>query len=252
MLFEKVSFFKWFAAILTYQRSQLPVFLYIQLLFFMLFLCIKSFVKWEMCVPRKQSCKKGKLSKDFLIPFIIQLNKWLFSFLTLIIFIYIFKNLYVFMYRTALPMFNIYLNVIRYALIVSILYVFTALEVIIPLVKRGHTFKKAQDFYHLYILKRWKKVLPVYAVQFFIIILSALLFSNLINKVENLNNKGIFSFTGRPMYFTFFEVSSMKQLLFNISLFPVVFIFSNILYSPLIYLSQKALRILKINIKETF
>jgi hypothetical protein len=235
-LFDKVSFLQWLSALLTYQRQYLPLFLYLCFLMYMLLMIVKAMVQWENCNPAKTFRHQVKLGRDFLFPLIIRMHKWLLIFITIAIFIYVLKNVYVFMYKASLPLMTIYMSMARIGFIAGMLYVYLLCDVTIPYIKKGHNFERAMDFFHKYLIKKWKFTLLYYANQFMIVMLSILLFKVILDALTVSNWLGIFGRGVTPLQLNFAEVHSVRDLIGNVMIFPIAFLFSNALYSPLMIL----------------
>jgi hypothetical protein len=232
-LFDKMSFLQWISTLLSYQRYYLPLFLYLAFLMYMMLLVVKAMVQWDNCSSARCFRHKVKLGRDFLLPLIIRMHKWLLTFITIMIFIYVLKNVYVFMYKTSLPLMTIYINLARVAFIAGILYIYLLCDVAIPYIKKGHNFERALSYFHRYLAKKWKFTLLYYANQFMVITLSILLFKVVIDALVRTNGFGMLSRGDEPLLLKFTEVHSIRDLIGNIMVLPIAFLFSNALYSPI-------------------
>jgi hypothetical protein len=248
-LFNQSSFINWMTGVLTYQRFFLPLLVYCIVLFSVIFLCIKVLVQWKDEYANHKPRAGVSVFRDFLIPFIIKLHKWLLLFLTVIILIYVIKNAYTFVYRGSFPLFVIYYWVLRVGTIFMTLYLFVFLQIAIPIVKKGRSLNWAQQYFHKFIIKRWKSVFPIITVQLLWIYVSILLFTLAIEQLQNLNDLGFLTTNGKPIEVIFMKVHNLKQFIYNASVLCASFLVSNLLYSPLMLLASKGFRHFKLTLK---
>ncbi len=213
---------------------------------YIIFLVIKASVQWNNSPKGKA---KGKLGRDLLIPLTIEIHKWLLTFIIIAMFIYVFKSIYTFMYRSGFPLFSLYLMLVRFSLIAGILYTFALLQISIPLIKRGCNFKRAKKYFHLLIAKRWKHVFLILMAQLLWIFVTVIAFKIVIEQLDILNMTGLFSYHDKPIQITFPNVNNIRQLLVNVLMFPIGFLVSNILYSPFVLLARKAFDHFKFNLR---
>ena len=238
-LFDHVSLGKWIFASLTHQREYLPVFFYLLAVQFIIFLSIKAAVQWKHYTAKKPAQNKAILGRDLLQPLIILIHKWLLGFLVTIIFVYVFKNIYVYLYKSGLPLITTYLIIIKLGLLISLIYIFALLQFSIPLIYKGRSFKKVQTYFHGYVNKHWKKVLPLYLVQILWIYASILLFKFCIDQIAILNGLDTMKIISRPLLIKFSEVNSLSQYVANTLILSLGFLLSNLLYCPFIFLTKK-------------
>jgi hypothetical protein len=232
-LFDKTSFIQWIAVLLSYQRYYLPIFLYSIFLLYMLMLIIKAIVQWDNCTCEQKIHRKVRMWRDFLVPLIIRFHKWLLAFITLLMFIYILKAIYIFFYRTSLPLMTIYINLARIAFISGIIYVYLLCDVTIPLLKKGHNFERSQVFFHKYLVREWKSVLIFYCGQLVLILLSIWIFLKVTDFLALTGGLGIVYGGKQAVVLKFLEVRNLGDLMGNTLLLPFAYVFSNVLYSPL-------------------
>jgi len=248
-LFDKVSFFKWIAAVLTYQRQYLPLFMYLITLFFLFFIIIKAAIQWKMNIHGATVHPKARLWNDLLLPLIIKFHKWLFIFISVMVIIFIAKVFYAYIYRSNLPMYLIFINMIRIGLIIGFLYIYALLDVAIPVIRKGRCFKKAQDYFHLILVKRWKTALPFCLVQLLWIYISVLLFRLVINQIAYINDLGLLTLSHKSLLINFYDVSGTIRFVFNIVATIFGFLLSNLLYSPFMLITRKGFDYFKFNLR---
>jgi hypothetical protein len=244
-LFDRLSFLKWASGLLTYQRYFLPMFLYLILLMFTALLVIKLKVQWDNCPETECKGKDVRLGRDFLLPMTIRIHKWLLTFLTVMMFIYVLKTLYVFMFRTALPLMTIYIHLVRYTAIVAIIYIYLLCDCVIPMVKKGRSLERAIACFNVFLVKKWKFTIIYYANQIILIMLSIFIFRVLINWLANSETYNLL-LAGEPsMLFRFVQVETIPQFLRNVMIFPLAFILSNLLFSPIVLTMRWIILLLK-------
>jgi len=244
-MFDQHSFLNWITGVLTFQRFFLPLFVYIVVLFSVIFLCLKVLVQWNQF---KADCRVSVI-RDLILPFIIKLHKWLLAFLAVIMLVFIVKSGFTFTYRQSFPLFTVYYWILRVGAVALTLYIFTFMEFAIPIVKRNRSLSWAQIYFHKFILKHWKSVVPVLIVRLLWIYVSVLLFTLAIDQFQDLNDLGFFTTTGKPLELFCKNVHNIKQFLYNTVLLLGVFLFSNLLYSPIMFLVNKGLHHFKLTLK---
>ena len=239
--FNQYSFIHWITGVLTYQRFYLPLLVYLVMLYSVIFLCLKAYFQWNNLPNSPRKNTDVHAFKDFILPFILKLHLWLFIFLTLILAVYIFKNGYTFIYRQSFPIFIVYYWLLRIGAIAMTLYIFALLEIAIPLIKKGKSFNWAQRYFHKFLMKHWRTAIPILAVQLLWIYVSVLLFSLLIGQLQNLIGLDLLLSHGKPLEIIFQEVHSVGQFMSNLLWLLFAFMFSNLLYSPIMLLTNKGL-----------
>lgn len=247
-LFDKATFSEWIIGLVSHQRYYLPLFFYLLILIFMIFILTKAAVQWMEHSKIKSRIGKPRLVKDVLLPLTVNLHYGLFLILFSLVIVFVLKLGFEFVYGASLPFFSLFMFIIRLSMIFCILYTYSLLEVVIPLIRRGHSFERAQRCFYLRLVKNWTHSLPVIAIQIFLIVISILLFRNLIRYLDEFNSVGLFSPIGSPLLLRFSEGKSVVQIIINTGLLSVGFLISNLLYSPLMLLIKKAFTLLKINL----
>lgn len=247
-LFNQYSIINWITGMLTFQRFFLPLFVYVIVLFSVIFLCIKVMVQWNN--DNAVKIKPGvNAYKDLLLPFIFKIHVWLVVFMTAILLIFILKSGFTFIYRRSFPLFIVYYWFTRISGIGITIYIFNLLEIAIPVIKRGRSFKWAQHYFHKVIIKHWKTAIPVLIVQLLWIFVSVLLFSFAIDQIQHFNQMGLIRSDGKPIEVFFLEVHTVNQFLSNTAWLLIAFLISNLMYSPLIYLINLGLKRFHLSIK---
>lgn len=247
-LFDKATFSEWVIGLVSHQRYFLPLFFYLLFLVFVIFILLKASVQWFQHDNIKSRIGKPSLVRDILQPLTVNLHYGLFIILFSLVIIFVLKLGFEFVYRANLPYFSLFLLIVRLSMIFSILYVYNLLDVAIPLIKRGHSYERAQNYFYLKLIRNWTHSLPVIAIQLFLIIISILLFKNIIRYLEEFNSVGLFSPIGRPLLLSFSEGKSVFQIVTNIGLIGLGFLVSNLLYGPLMLLLKKVFSLLKIKL----
>jgi hypothetical protein len=239
---DQYSFVNWITSVLSMQRYFIPLMIYSVLLFSVIFLCTKVYVHWKSDKSPQKPGASVSLWRDLMIPFFIKLNKWLLAFLVLIVLIFMFKSGFVFIYKKGFPIFIVLHWFVRIWAILMSLYIYQLLRIAIPIIKRGRSLYQAQRYFHLLIIKRWKSAIPILIVQLLWIYVSILLFSLAIGQIERFNEIGLFADNGKPLFLIFTLLESKAGCLGNMSLLLLAFLFSNLLYSPFVYLVNLGLK----------
>jgi hypothetical protein len=247
-LFDKATFSEWIIGLVSQQRYYLPLFFYMFFLFFLVFILIKAVVQWMEHDKIRPLIGKPRVVRDLLLPLFIKLHYGLFAILMSVVVVFVLKVGFEFVYRTNLPFFTLFILLVRLSMIFCIIYVYSLLDVIIPLIRRGHSFDRAHHYYYLRLVKNWPHSLPVISIQLFLIVISVLLFKNIIRYLDEFNNMGLFSYMGNPLFIRFEEGKSVLEVLTNTGLIGIGFLISNLLYCPLMLLLNKGFTLLKINL----
>jgi hypothetical protein len=250
-LYDRVSFFKWIGSILTYQRYYLPIFFYIITLCIIAFCLLKAFTQWNNDNTKATKLIDRKVGKDLLLPLTIEMHKWLVLFLTAMMIVFVVKNAFNFIYRTNVPVFTLYNALFRFSLIILIVFLYAFLDFIIPVIRRGHSFEKATRYFYLYLIKRWKHVLPIYLVQILWIFISVLLFQIIIDYILLGMNYLVTNVIKKPLLINFSSVHNISQLVKNTIIIPVTFLISNVIYSPLVYILKKGFERFRITLRSS-
>jgi hypothetical protein len=240
-LFNQATFINWFTGVLTYQRFYIPLFTYILILFSILFLTLKVVVQWQTYDKSTKSIQKIPIVKNLLIPYILKLHKWILSLLTIMMIVFIIKSGFVFFYRHSFPLFSTYFWILRMGTVLITLYTFALLEVAIPMIRKGKTLDRAQKYFHLLLIKRWKNLLPLYLVQLLWIYVSVLIFKLAIDQIASLYTLENTALKGRELVFVFYNVDNIFQFVINVLFLLLAFLLCNLLYSPLMFLIRKGL-----------
>lgn len=248
-MFDQYNFINWITALLTYQRFYIPLFVYIIVIFSIVFLCLKVLVQWKRETESNRPKANVRVFNDVIFPYIIKLHKWLFVFFTVFVLIYVIKGGYGFIYRESFPLFTVYFWTLRIGTAALTLYTFALLEVAIPIIRKGRSLNQAQSYFHLLIIKRWKRVLPILIVQLLWIYVSVLLFTLAINQLQNINDLGYFTTNGKPLEIVVKNVNNVGQFVNNVIILLGAFMISNLLYSPLMLLVNKGFHHFKLNLK---
>lgn len=250
-LYDRVSFFKWVGSILTYQRYYLPLFFYIITLAIILFCIIKASVQWNNDKTYVTKLPERRLHKDLIQPLIINLHLWILMFLILMMLVFILKSTFNFVYRTNLPVFTLYSLLFRFTLISAMVFIYAFLSFIIPVIRKGHCYEKASNYYLQYLAKRWKHIVPIYLVQALWIYISILVFQILIDYLltgVNLLTKNV---TKQPLIIVFANDQNVWYQIKNTLIIPLTFLLSNVLYSPFVFILKKGFERFRITLRSS-
>jgi len=165
--------------------------------------------------------------------------------------IFVFKNMLSYLYRAQISSIMVYSFFFKISFIISAVYYFVLLEVIVPLIQKGHSFVKARNYFWMLVVKRWKRAVPVYLAYILWIYVSVLLFRLFISQVNNLTDFIGIRTIDKPLSINFMSVDNIPQEISNILVLPIGFLISNLLYYPFVYLMKIGFDHFKINMKSS-
>lgn len=235
-MFERQSFFHWFVNLLTYQIFYLPVVLYITVLIFVGFMMLKAAVQWKNIVCKRTGKLHGKLGRDLLLPLFIKMHHWLFSILVLLMLVYVLRNGYAYFYKNHVSMYKIYFWIVRLSTAFFCFYIYMLLDVAVPLIKNGHSLRRAERFLRSYFFCRPAQALLLYGVQFILIFLTIYIFRYAVQIIDSFNESGLLFNSPMPVRTVFKDARTLGQMISNFAILPLAYIFSNLLYSPLMFI----------------
>jgi len=235
-MFDYQSFFQWLVNMLTSQIYYLPVAMYFIVLVFLGLIMLKAVAQWTSYANPADVKVRKKLGRDLLIPLFIRFHQWLFAVLTLMMIVYVLRNGFAYFYKTHVSMYKIYFWIVRLSFVYVAFYVYVLLDVVVPMIKKGHSFKSSERYLLCLIFCRPVKALLKYFLQFIIILATIQLFRFGIRIIENSNDLGLLFMSELPIRVIFREAHSIGQVLVNLLIVVSGFLLSNLLYSPLMYL----------------
>ncbi|HOV16198.1 MAG TPA: hypothetical protein PLF50_01665 [Candidatus Cloacimonadota bacterium] len=234
LLMEQSSLTKWIITMVAVQRQFVPLFFFLIIAVYILFLIIKAVVQWHHC--RLTGKVKTRLGHDFLLPFTIDLHRWLFAFLTAVMMIYVLKTILDYAYHISIPFLNLLLIISKVAMVAGILLSWFFLEIAIPFIRKGHTYERALQHFDIVIFRHWKKNWANIIMQFILIAASVVVFKFIINLLIQWQQNNLFNIR----LFSFNKPETTLNLLYNMGLLMIGFLFSNLLFYPFIFLTKKA------------
>lgn len=246
LLFDKASLGEWIVDVASFQRHYLPLFIFLITGLYMGFLMLKAAVQWTHVQPAEKS--KTRLGRDLLLPFTINLHRGLFIFLTSLMIVFVLKSLLVFAYGAPLPFFTYSVIIIKIGMLVGILYTYFFLHIAVPVIRRGHSFDTAENYFNLLIALRWKKLLPKFLVQLLLIFITLLAYKWLIDLLTYVQELGLLNYHGKPLLISFPAVESTRAMVLNTLLLAAGFLVSNLLYSPFLLLANKVINLYKVHL----
>ncbi len=245
--FDQTSFSEWVIALISYQRQYLPVFSFLIILSFVIFLILKALAQWKASPQPRNSGPRRYLVRDLLAPLVIRIHKGLLVFILGLVAIFLIRSVYLYFYRVDLPFLRPVFLLTRFAFVFGILYLYFFLGVAIPLIRKGHSFQRAQQYFNLLFFSHWKKTLLQLVVQILWIVLSVFALEIVINSILRLPVLYADPQAHSP-FLHFSETKTIGQCVAMTFLFLLGVLISNLLYCPFVLITKKGFKLLNLEL----
>jgi hypothetical protein len=275
-LFDEYSFINWITGIFSYHRYYIPLLLYCTFAMTMVFWMMKALFAWDRVksdaerekvpsevtviqdelVPSGVTVIQDKLrpertfGRDFLAPYLIHIHLLLLYFFTLFMLLYIVKGVYNAIWQGSFPFVPIAFWLLRIGFVAGFVYNYVLIDLYIPLVAKGHSWKRTQRYQTLRFRSRARAFLMVGIVQLVWIYVSVLVFKLIVNLLDSLI---VIIGLGSPVtgvVISFLKVEGVWHFSINVMMLLTAFLVLNLLYYPLIILLNRGFEYFKINFRD--